>query len=238
MYRKLWEASTGVHLATFAHPHIVKAVAFTNDKTRLVTGCQNKQVYICSCERPDAEKQLLKKHNSMVKRVCCGPGDNLVFSSSEDSCIGVWDLRSNQEVQSLPTTNAVTSLELSRDGNHLTACHDRIVTVYNAATLEPIKELQMPSKMYSATLHPANESVVTGGEDLQIYKFDYATGEQLEAYKGHFGPIHAVRYSPDGEVYSSGSEDGTLRLWQNTVGKTYGLWVAEALAPEAANTAS
>merc|ERR1712062_289125 len=73
---------------------------------------------------------------------------------------------------------------------------------------------------------------VCGGEDFKLYKYNYDTGVEIERFKGHFGPVHCVRFSPDGELYASGSEDGTLRLWQTEVGKTYGLWKCVETVPE------
>jgi len=52
-----------------------------------------------------------------------------------------------------------------------------------------------------------------GGSDLWLREFDYQTGEVLRIFKGHHGPIRCVRYHPSGTVGASGSEDGTIRLW-------------------------
>ncbi len=108
----------------------------------------------------------------------------------------------------------------------------------------------MPSQVHSASLHPSRSVFVCGGEDFKMYKMDYSNGQEIESFKGkcclwlaiedlslmaifigHFGPVHCVRFSPDGELYASGSEDGTLRLWQTTVGKSYGLWKCSSDTP-------
>lgn len=36
--------------------------------------------------------------------------------------------------------------------------------------------------------------------------------EELASVKGHFGPINAIAFAPDGRSFSSGGEEGYIRI--------------------------
>ena len=43
--------------------------------------------------------------------------------------------------------------------------------------------------------------------------WDVATGENITTLEGHAGIVFSVEFSPDGKTLASGSQDGTVLLW-------------------------
>jgi len=221
---KVWCAITGDERHTYKHPHIVKGVDFSTDSTRLLTGCNDKKVRLWDVERSEAPSTVLSGHSGTLKKTLFGPDENIIMTGADDKTIRVWDIRAGTEVQKLDFDAAITSMELSADGTVLTATHGQKISFFDAKEMKLIKDIAVEAPAYTASRHPDGKTFVWGGIDNLLHVVNYETGEQQEEYKGHFGPVHCVRYSPDGEMYASGSEDGTVRLWQTRVGLEYGLW--------------
>ena len=49
-------------------------------------------------------------------------------------------------------------------------------------SLELIKTIVTPANIHSASLHPEKDFIVAGGDDFKLYKYDYATTEELGEY--------------------------------------------------------
>lgn len=221
---KLWNALTGDEIASFAHKRIVKTVAFSPDDSKILTGGQEKLLRLFDLAKPEADPLILEGHTETVKiaQWNAPAGENILISGGSDSTLRIWDLREAKEVRSIPMQEPITSMELT--ANHLTVTHGRVVTFFDPTNFNVIKSFTLPiPPLNSASLHPDTTKFVVGCADLWVRVYDYASGQELELHKGHHGPVHCIRFSPDGELYASGSEDGTIRLWQ-TVPKTYGLW--------------
>ncbi|KAF4522065.1 hypothetical protein B566_EDAN004047 [Ephemera danica] len=202
----------------------VKSVDFSRDGALFATGSNEKLIRIFDLNKPEESPTVFSGHTAAIKHALFFRNGGYLVSCADDRTLRVWDRSSGEEVQKLEFSAIPSSLEVSQDGTVITVTHGKVVSFWNADTLEKVKEVSVPTQVNSASLHPDKSIFICGGEDLKVYKFDYNTGNEIESFKGHFGPVHCVRFSPDGELYASGSEDGTLRLWQTTVGKTYGLW--------------
>lgn len=220
---KVWDAISGEELMSFSHPHIVKGVDFNEDSTKLLTACNDKVIRIFDLRDKAAAPIVLLGHTAAPKKALFCRDNNKVISAGDDKTIRVWDVRAGTS-SCIAVENPVTGLDFSQDGRLLVLTQGKVVMFWDVATMTLVKQAVMVAPVYTASIHPDGRTFVWGGPDNIVHVVDYETLQQTDEYKGHFGPIHCVRFSPDGEIYASGSEDGTVRLWQTRVGTEYGLW--------------
>jgi WD40 repeat protein len=49
--------------------------------------------------------------------------------------------------------------------------------------------------------------------------WDAATGQETLSLKEHTGPVMSVAFSADGKRLASGSQDGTVKVWNTATGR-------------------
>jgi serine-threonine kinase receptor-associated protein len=214
---KVWDALTGLEKANLQHKHIVRTLCFTPCSTKLVTGGHEKLLRLFDVDRPEAAPVEMQGATGVIRGslfVGAG-GQQLVTSTSDVPGLLVWDMRSGKVEQNLTTEAPVGSMDLTHDGRWLTTTDGNTVRVWDAANLSaPVKNLTVPYPLEAASYCPAKNRFVAGGGDMWVHLHDAETGAELEVNKGHHGPVHTVRFGPEGKEYASGSEDGTIRIWQ------------------------
>ncbi|CAG8737727.1 9952_t:CDS:2, partial [Racocetra persica] len=233
---KVWDTYTGDVLYSYSHGHIVRSADISDDGTRIISGGQEKKLRIFDLNKPENAAMETEGHDSTIKSVIWDGERNVVLSAGDDKEIRIWDLRSFNQINTFKAEHPITSMELSADGKYITSTAGKVVYFLDASTYQVSKSIATAYDVSSVSLHPDNKRFVAGGSsDLCVRIYDFESGKELEFYKGHHGPIHTVSYSPDGEIYATGSEDGTIRLWQTTPGKSYGLWQNKASKDEKEN---
>ncbi|CAO3687091.1 unnamed protein product [Umbelopsis ramanniana] len=223
---RIWDTFTGDELFKFDHHHIVRACDFNQDGNRVLTGGQEKKLRVFDLNQPESAPLEATGHEGAIKSVAWDDDRQTIFSAGDDKTIRVWDVRSMEQVQQLDHGASVTSMVQSADGHYLTSTAGAEAFFWDTrAGYALAKQHTLEHNASSISLHPNQTKFIAGSDtDLWVRIYDFTSGEELEVYKGHHGPIWTVSYSPDGELYATGSEDGTIRLWKTNPTKPYGLW--------------
>ncbi|KAJ2895171.1 hypothetical protein IWW38_002374, partial [Coemansia aciculifera] len=222
---KVWNAFTGQELVTLPHNHIVKSADFVDDSgATVITGSQDKSVRIFDVSRSDQPSTVIA-HSAAVRSVKWSKHKQVAVSAGDDKRINIIDLRAPTAVKTLEIGDNISNISLTSDGRILSCASGRHIVMWDMDAFKMIKDAAMDYEVSVAAVNPQRTRFVTGGKsDLLIRNCDFESGKELEVHKGHHGPVHDASFSPDGEVYATGSEDGTVRLWQSNPGTAYGLW--------------
>ncbi|KNA18435.1 hypothetical protein SOVF_070880 [Spinacia oleracea] len=239
---KLWDVKRGEQLYTYNFDAPARSVEFSvGDKLAVITtdtfmektsAIHVKRIAEDIDEQSDESVVVMRGPSGRINRAVWGPLNKTIISCGEDCIIRVWDPVKGQEILSTKGLEnghkkPITSLCLSADKSHfLTGSLDLSAKLWDTRTLTLIKTYVTEQPVNAVTMSPLLDHVVLGGgqaaqsvttTDHRAGKFEakfydkILTGE-IGGVKGHFGPINALAFNPDGKSFASGGEDGYVRL--------------------------
>jgi WD40 repeat protein len=125
----------------------------------------------------------------------------------------VWDMATRKRVKELTGFVPGYCLVISPDGRYLT----NGVQVWDTAADKVTQVLPLDRPPESAAFSRDGKTLAAGGR-----LFEVATGKEIDADRGHAGPVWELAASADGTVAATGGADGTARVWDVATGKLLG----------------
>lgn len=238
---KLWKVENGTQLFSFKFDSPARSVDFSEgDELALITTDPfmelRSAIHVKRIEkdlsRQDSESILtIPGSKGRINRAVWGPLNRTIISAGEDAVVRLWDSETGKLLKESDPEKGhqkgITSLAKSADGSFfLTGASDKSAKLWDIRTLTLIKTYVTERPVNAVAISPIFDHVVIGGgqsasdvttTDRRAGKFEakffhMILEEEIGGVKGHFGPINALAFNPDGRSFASGGEDGYVRL--------------------------
>lgn len=139
------------------------------------------------------------------------PNGLLVCTGSADQTVALWNTESGRNVATLTEHFGwVLGSSFSSSGTLLaTASWDKTVRIWDANTATLINNLNgHAAGVWSVDFHPKSSTLCSGSEDGTIKIWDPRVSTVVRTFSsGHYEPVYCAKWSSDGAMVASGSED-------------------------------
>lgn len=218
---RLWDASTGRQLSKLQdHKGLTQAVAFSkNGKTLASGGSENGTIFISDITRSDeGSLQTTLTGNTLgITALALSPAETILASGGVDGRIYLLGVQNRTELQILRgAQSTITALTFVFDGNHLFSGEENgIVRRWNSTGQEVWSGRGAFSAITALTFSPTARFLAIGDKVGQIWLFEFKEDEvrKIGISTRHTRKITALIFSWDSNTLVSGSEDGTILLW-------------------------
>jgi len=166
---------------------------------------------------------VFKGHGGPVTALEVFDGDEAVLSSSRDRTLAAWDVRSGSRLAGFQTRmGGVTGAVLGADQVQVVSVgQDRRLTFWDlrephAVQSVPDAHAEEPTCL---CMSPDGSLLASGGKDMVVRVWEFATGKLLSEVMAHSDTISSVKFGFDNCTLVTASSDGSVALWK-VVGRT------------------
>ncbi|KAG0206763.1 hypothetical protein BGX28_001836 [Mortierella sp. GBA30] len=145
---------------------------------------------------------------------------HLLLSSSMDSKIKIWDVYHDRRVLRtyMGHSKAVRDITFNNDGTKfLSASYDRNMKLWDTETGKCISTFSTKKIPYVVKFNPDEDKqniFLAGCSDHKIYQFDINSGEVIQEYDQHLGPVNSITFVDENRRFVTTSDDKSLRAWE------------------------
>jgi translation initiation factor 3 subunit I len=236
----VWDVETGRKLHVLPHNSVVRSVSLSSGGEFLLSASEARRGGVCtvscwsmkeleetgSCSEPVFQTQY--PNAQKINRVRWGPLNEVFYTASDDMTVRQFDgVNGDPLNMDKGYTSKVMDINMSLDGTmFISACDDHTAKVYDAYNMDVLTVVKTDRQLKSAILSPIREHIICGGGQdaskvttsssksgkFEILFHHMVYGNLLGDIKGHYGPVNTLAFCPDGKSFSSGGEEGTIRI--------------------------
>jgi periodic tryptophan protein 2 len=147
------------------------------------------------------------------------PDGTLIATGADDGKVKIWNTSSGFcFVTFSEHTSGITDVKFVGTGHAVVSSSlDGTVRAFDMIRYRNFRTMTTPTpvQLHCLAVDKGGEIVAAGAMDpFNIYVWSLQTGNLLDIFSGHEGPVVALDFSPSGLTLASGSWDKTVRMWE------------------------